>query len=93
MTLTTVSCEYPDCPGPWKSPEGELNTVVKFLEIHFNSVHTSIHSAQGCSARKQARRPEAVIRMSDDDWQYFLYRWDCYKKMTGLKGKDIELEL
>ena len=67
--------------------------MVKLLELHLRSVHTSIHSAQGCSARTQARRPDAVVSMSDDDWQYFLYRWDCYKKMMGLEGEDIVLEL
>ena len=87
MDLTTVTCEYLDCPGPLKSPEGELNTVVKLLEMHFNSVHTSIHSAQGCSTRPQARRPVAVVSMSDYDLQYFLYRCDCYKKMTGWRGR------
>ena len=67
--------------------------MVRLLEVHFRSVNTCSHSSQGCSARTQARQPEAVAPVSDDDWQYFLFRWDCYKKMTVLKGKDIELEL
>ena len=32
MTTSTVTCEYPGWIGPWKSPEGDLETVVKLLD-------------------------------------------------------------
>ena len=95
MSPTTVSCEFPGCPGPWKSPEGELETIVKLLEMHFKSKHTiAPQAAKGTSTRaEKAKRPEIAAEMSDEDWQYFLCRWDSYKKSTNLEGADIVLQL
>ena len=97
MAPTTVSCEYPGCPGPWKSQEGELDTVVTLLDLHFQSKHALAprhQSAKGATARpEKAKRPEVASEMSDEDWQYFLCRWEAYKKSTSLEGDDVVLQL
>ena len=69
MAPLTVSCEYPGCPGPWKSPEGELDSVVKLLDMHFKSKHESTpKTAKGVTARpEKAKRPEIASEMSDED--------------------------
>ena len=95
MAPTTVSCEYPDCPGPWKSPEGELDTVVKLLEMHFKSKHisSSQSSKQSSAKAEKAKRPEIAAEMTDEDWNYFLCRWEAYKKATCLGGEEVVLQL
>ena len=96
MAPTTVTCEYPGCEGPWKSPEGELDTVVKLLEMHFVSKHkpsqSSIPKSSAAKVEK-AKRPEIAAELSDEDWNYFLSRWEAYKKATSLQGEDIVLQL
>ena len=93
MAPTTVSCEYPGCPGPWKSPEGELDTIVKLLEMHFKSKHSSTKPKSTSAKAEKAKRPEIAAEMSDEDWQYFLSRWEAYKKSTSLEGEEIVLQL
>ena len=98
MAPTTVTCEYPGCPGPWQSPKGELDTIVKLLDMHFESKHSPPESKpateNSCTVKpEKPRRPEVSEDISDEDWQYFLYRWDCYKRSAGLKGEDIVLQL
>ena len=93
MAPTTVTCEYPGCPGPWKSPEGDLGTVVKLLEMHFASKHQSSKNSASNSKPEKAKRPEIAAELSDEDWNYFLSRWEAYKKATSLEGEDIVLQL
>ena len=97
MAPTTVSCEYTECS--WKSQEGDLNTVVKLLEMHFSAKHrspvTSSSQTSKSSAAKpeKAKRPELAAEVSDEDWNYFLARWEAYKKATCLEGEDLVLQL
>merc|ERR1712096_159302 len=42
---------------------------------------------------EKAKRPEIAAEMSDEDWNYFLCRWEAYKKATSLEGEDIVLQL
>ena len=89
MTTSTILCEYPGCA--WESRDGELETIVKLLEIHVRCVHMKENSCMATTG--QAKRPEIVQGMSEEAWKYFLYRWQCYKKLTRLQGEDIVLEL
>ena len=94
MAPTIVTCEYPGCAGPWKSPEGELETVVKLLEMHFTSKHQSTSQSRSSAAKpEKAKRPEIAAELSDEDWNYFLSRWEAYKKATSLKGEDVVVQL
>ena len=94
MAPTTVTCEYPGCEGPRKSPEGDLDTVVKLLEMHFVSKHKPSQSSKSSAAKvEKAKRPEIAAELSDEDWNYFLSRWEAYKKATSLQGEDIVLQL
>ena len=94
MAPTTVTCEYPGCEGPWKSPEGELDTVVKLLEMHFVSKHKPSQSSKSSAAKvEKAKRPEIAAELSDEDWNYFLSRWEAYKKATSLQGRTLSCNL
>ena len=97
MAETVVSCEYPECT--WKSPKGLLDTVVKLLEMHLSSKHSpkissSPKPSKSAAAKpEKARRPELAAEMSEEDWNYFLARWEAYKKVTCLEGEDLVLQL
>ena len=92
MAPTKLQCEFVECT--WSSPEGELDTIVKLMEMHFAAKHKPGQSAKVTSVRaEKAKRPEIAVEMSDEDWAYFLSRWDAYKKATGLIGDDVILQL
>ena len=92
MTKQKLECEFSDCS--WVSPEGELETVVKLMEMHFAAKHKPAKTTK-VSSRKagKTKRPEISADMSDEDWAYFLNRWSSYKKATSLEGDDITLQL
>ena len=87
---TELKCEVDGCN--WTSPSGSLDTVVKLLDIHVNSKH---FLGQKCTQSKpeKAKRPEIGAELSDEDWIYFVSRWNAYKKATNLSGADITLQL
>ena len=85
MAPTKLKCEFSTCS--WVSHEGELDTVVKLMEMHFAANHKQEKAAKVTSAKaEKAKRPEIAAEMSDEDWAYFLSRWSSYKKATSLGG-------
>ena len=42
---------------------------------------------------EKAKRPEMASEMSDEDWAYFVSRWEDYKKATALKGDEVIMQL
>ena len=92
MAPTKLKCEFSECT--WTSHEGELDTVVKLMEMHFAAKHQPAKAAKVTSGKaEKAKRPEIAAEMSDEDWAYFLSRWSAYKKATSLEGEDIILQL
>jgi len=92
MAPIALSCEFSECP--WKSPDGDLNIVVKLMEMHYAAKHATPKVAKVSAAKvEKAKRPEIAAEMSDEDWNYFLCRWDAYKKATYLEGDDTLLQL
>ena len=67
MAPTSVTCEFPGCP--YKTPEGELSTVVELLKMHFTARHKSLDREPTKAAVKveKAKRPELSLEMSDED--------------------------
>ena len=92
-TMTELECEFSGCS--WKSPKGELTTVVELMKMHFAAKHAKPDKVAKVTSVKaeKAKRPEIAIEMTDEDWAYFLSRWSAYKKATGLEGEDIMLQL
>ena len=70
---------------------------MKLLEMHFSSKHSpklSPKSSKSAAAKpEKARRPELAAELSEEDWNYFLARWEAYKKVTCLEGEDLVLQL
>ena len=92
MAPAELKCEFSTCS--WVSPKGELDTVVKLMEMHFTANHKQDKAVKVTSAKaEKAKRPEIAAEMSDEDWAYFLSRWSSYKKATSLEGDDINLQL
>ena len=94
MEKETLECEYSDCK--WVSKKAPIEVCLSLLQIHIQAKHSmAVPSKSGPSVIKpeKAKRPEIASEMSDEDWAYFLSRWQDYKKSTGLQGEEIVLQL
>ena len=96
MSETILKCEYKDCP--WKSEKYAVDICLKLLEIHITAHHAPAptHHAkpsQATAKPEKAKRPEMAAELSDEDWAYFLSRWEEYKLATALTGDDVVIQL
>ena len=87
-----LPCEVEGCP--WTSPEGELDSIVELMKMHFTAKHSPSKATKTSAAKaEKAKRPEIAAEVSDEDWAYFLSRWESYKKATSIEGDDVTLQL
>ena len=93
MAKTTLDCEWSDCT--WVSKEATVETCLRLLEIHVAANHSTaaVRSSHASAKPEKARRPEIASEMSDEDWAYFVSRWQDYKKATALKGDEVVIQL
>ena len=82
----------------WVSKEAEVEICLRLLEIHVRAKHpittqTRPKSNQATVKPEKAKRPEIASEMSDEDWAYFISRWDDYKKATALQGDEVIMQL
>jgi hypothetical protein len=97
MAKVTLDCEWKDCE--WVSKETTVETCLRLLEIHIRANHpiTEVpqpsRPSQSTAKPEKAKRPEIASEMSDEDWAYFISRWEDYKKATGLQGDEVIMQL
>ena len=96
MAKEILKCEWKECE--WISKEATIDTCLRLLEIHVRANHPITDpvkpKSNTTSAKpEKAKRPEIASEMSDEDWAYFLSRWDDYKKATALQGDDVTMQL
>ena len=69
---------------------------MRLLEIHITANHApnqTVRTSHAATKPEKAKRPEMAAEMSDEDWAYFLSRWEEYKKATALTGDEVILQL
>jgi len=89
---TEIKCSKAGCD--YDLGEHDLNSdnfaqLVSLLQVHVNAAHSTGPVQQdGTSNSKpeKAKRPEMSAEMSEEDWEYFLSRWEHYKIATKLTG-------
>jgi hypothetical protein len=96
MSETILKCEYKECT--WKSDKYTVDVCLKLLEIHIAAKHATaptqpVKTPSSAAKTEKAKRPEIAAEMSDEDWAYFLSRWEEYKKATALEGDEVILQL
>ena len=74
-------CEYPGCD--WAFESNDPKTFLEMLRIHCHANHPQPAGAGGedrpSTRAEKAKRPELASEVSDEDWDYFLARWERYK--------------
>ena len=88
-------CEYPGCD--WAFESNDPKTFLEMLRIHCHANHPQPAGAGGedrpSTRAEKAKRPELASEVSDEDWDYFLARWERYKTSTKLVGEEIVTQL
>ena len=64
-----------------------MKIFVDLLKVHCDARHPKSASVEKSKPEK-AKRPELAADVSDEDWNYFLSRWERYKKVTSLAGEE-----
>ena len=94
MSKERLECEWAGCQ--WISKEASIEICLQLLQLHVQAKHNCQDQSKPqlpTVKPEKAKRPEISSEMSDEDWQYFLSRWEDYKKATALTGNEVILQL
>ena len=88
-----MQCSAEDCSyiTPSNIPTYEL--VIRALEIHTQTVHLPHTQPHGSTKTEKPKRPTLTTGMSEAEWEFFIHRWDRYKRQTNLSGQGLLDEL
>ena len=82
MTKITVKCDWAECDftlGEINKDAASLPALVQLLQVHVTAKHQKGESIPGVGSGKseRAEKPKTFAEMSEEDWKYFLSRWNC----------------
>ena len=88
--MVVHKCEFGDCQ--WEQDTDNLETYATLYKIHVSAVHTQPQPTSNAKAEK-AKRPELLADVSDEDWAYFISRWEHYKKAANVTNDNVVTQL
>ena len=89
-----MQCSAEDCTYETPSNIPTYELVIRALEIHTQTVHR-IHSgvSHGPTKTEKPKRPILTTGMSEAEWEFFIHRWERYKRQTNLSEQGLLDEL
>ena len=89
-----MQCSAEDCTYETPSNIPTYELVIRTLEIHTQTVHR-IHSgvSHGPTKTEKPKRPILTTGMSEAEWEFFIHRWERYKRQTNLSEQGLLDEL
>ena len=90
--MVIISCPIVNCP--FKTEDLSENNAGISLSIHGNT-HTSVSVAptQANAKTERMKRPIVSAEITLQQWSYFVWSWELYKKHTHIGEGDISTEL
>ena len=82
MSVMELKCQAPSCV--YRTEPMEAALAVEMLKMHVALNHTSSESTGSIVKAEKVRRPTVKMEMGEDDFLFFIDRWDSYKRATGL---------
>ena len=88
----SMTCSAPGCSfeTPPSIPNYEL--VMKSLELHVQSVHSS-STRPNTTRTEKPKRPVVTSNMSESDWVFFQHKWTRYVRLSQIQGQALIDEL
>lgn len=87
--MPSVNCPVPGCT--YATPDVDAVIVAALLTTH--ATQHNGNQASGTAKVEKVKRPTMIRASSSEDWTYFTTRWDEYKQATGVKGKEVIVQL
>ena len=88
-----MQCSAEDCSYTTPSNIPTYELVIRALEIHTQTVHLPHTQPHGSTKTEKPKRPTLTTGMSEAEWEFFIHRWDRYKRQTNLSGQGLLDEL
>ena len=95
LNMPSYQCPLPSC-------DYATGDVPNGIAIQMLTIHATTHApAAGASAGQtststrleKVRRPTVSTSGTGEDWNYFMARWSEYKDATGIKDRELVLQL
>ena len=93
--LELIDCPLNDCQYKTNLLRGE-DAMMHLMEMHMAANHPvngGGGSAPKATGREKVKRPALALDIIEDDWSYWLSRWDDYKVSTVLKTTEVMVEV
>ena len=96
--MPKYKCPFPECIYKTENVEDALVAIL--LSVHSKGTHMSALINRTATTQhsqtakiEKFRRPTISAARSNEDWSYFLTRWQEYPDATKVTGKDRVLQL
>ena len=91
--MVVIECPYPSCT--WSSEDLKTETIVmKHVELHIEAIHKKNEPKKPENKSKEKiKRPTLNEDIQEEDWRFFILRWERYKKTTELKEEEVVQQL
>ena len=86
--MPVIQCPIDLCT--YKTEDVDVVVAAALLNLHAT---THVKIQQPNSSVKKPDRPEIDLETSEAEWAFFCSGWDIYKTRSGIKNKEITLEL
>ena len=104
-TMPVHNCPHSDCV--FATADVSDNLADTLLQIHANGAHPRVTNPQSnppppatpavattaSTKTEKVRRPTISMGGSTEYWSYFLIRWSDYKEATGIRGRELIIQL
>ena len=92
--MALIPCPAAGCQVTFRD-DLDATVLLSLIQIHERTAHPQDQPGPGVQNTKaeKVRRPLISSSGTNEEWQYFLTRWDEYKLATRLTGHDIVLQL
>ena len=94
--MTTVPCPAPGCTTTWPTTV-DSDVMLRLIDLHEKTAHPSkpgtMPGHAATPAAEKVKRPTIAAAGTNEDWNYFLQRWEDYKAATYLSGPDVVFQL
>ena len=90
--MPSIGCSWPDCD--YRTEDIGAGHAVQLLSLHAETHRqANLTPVTAPPVREKVRRPTIDSGSTLEKWNFFLARWQRYKKMSGISEDDVSCQL
>ena len=91
--MAPITCPVPECTQTFQE-DLDPAVLLSLVDLHSRVAHAAAPQAPSPRVKAETvKRPVICASGTEEEWQYFLQRWNIYKQATKLTGGDIIFQL